>query len=196
LGPEIQAIHCGASAQDEAVRLLDRAQSRYLEQGAPEKAARAVFWLIFHLRGMGQTARSAGWISRLRRMLEDHDPNDELSYLVSLGEGVAVMQARAPGEAMPMLEQAAAGARAVRDDDLFVLAGLGRGRCLVALGRTAEALATLDEIMVYVVAERVAPPVVGLAYCAVISLCMERFDINALANGRERSPDGATRNPD
>ena len=29
----------------------------------------------------------------------------------------------------------------------------------------------------YVVADRAAPPVVGLAYCAVISLCMERFDI-------------------
>ena len=72
------------------------------------------------------------------------------------------MQAGAPGEALPMLEQAAAGARAARDDDLFVLAGLGRGRCLVALGRTAEALATLDEIMVYVVADHVAPHVVGL----------------------------------
>jgi ATP/maltotriose-dependent transcriptional regulator MalT len=76
-----------------------------------------------------------------------------------------------------MLEQAAVGARVAHDDDLFVLAGLGRGRCLVVLGRTAEALAILDEIMVYVIAERVAPPVIGLAYCAVISLCMERFDI-------------------
>ena len=181
LGPEDLERYSVAAhllgRDEQAVQLLDRAQSRYLEQGAPEKAARAVFWLIFHLRGMGQTARAAGCISRLRRVLEDHDPDDELSYLVSLGEGVAVMQAEAPGEALPMLEQAAAGARAAHDDDLFVLAGVGRGRCLVVLGRTAEALAMLDEIMVYVVAERVAPPVIGLAYCAVISLCMERFDI-------------------
>jgi DNA-binding CsgD family transcriptional regulator len=181
LGPEDLERYSVAAhllgRDEQAVRLLDRAQSRYLEQGAPEKAARAVFWLIFHLRGTGQTARAAGWISRLRRMLEDHDPDDELSYLVSLGEGVAVMQAGAPVEALPMLDQAAAGARAAHDDDLFALAGLGRGRCLVVLGRTAEALAMLDEIMVYVLAERVAPPVVGLAYCVVITLCMERFDI-------------------
>ena len=92
LGPEDLERYSVAAhllgRDEQVVRLLDRAQSRYLEQGAPEKAARAVFWLIFHLRGTGQTARAAGWISRLRRMLEDHDPDDELSYLVSLGKAL------------------------------------------------------------------------------------------------------------
>jgi hypothetical protein len=76
-----------------------------------------------------------------------------------------------------MVEQAAAGARAVGDDDLYVMAGLARGRCLDLQGQRAQALAAFDEIMVYVVADRVAPQVIGLAYCSVISLCMERFDI-------------------
>ena len=48
-------------------------------------------------------------------------------------------------------------------------------------GRTAEALTALDEVMVYVVADPVAPQVVGLAYCIVISVCMERFDIERAA---------------
>src|SRR4029453_17892938 len=39
----------------------------------------------------------------------------------------------------------------------------------------------LDEIMVYVVSDRVAPQVVGVAYCSVISLCMDRFDIKRAA---------------
>jgi len=162
---------------EQAFRLLDSAHRSYLEQGRSDKAARCVFWLIYHLRYAGQTARAAGWIVRLRRIVEDQDPERRLLYLVLLGEGVSLMQAGAAQEALPMVEQAAAGARAVGDDDLYVLAGLARGRCLDLQGQRAQALAAFDEIMVYVVADRVAPQVIGLAYCSVISLCMERFDI-------------------
>ena len=166
---------------EEAYRLLDRAHSGYLDQGAPEKAARALFWLVFHLRNAHQAARAAGWLGRLLRILDDCDRGGQQSYLPLLLDGVPLMQAGAVNQALPMLEQAAAGARAAGDDDVFVLAGLASGRCLAVQGRTAEALATLDEVMVYVVADRVAPQVVGLAYCIVISLCMERFDIERAA---------------
>jgi DNA-binding CsgD family transcriptional regulator/tetratricopeptide (TPR) repeat protein len=166
---------------EQAVSLLDRAHRSYLEEGLPDRAARCVFWLIFHLRNAGQTARAAGWIARLRRILEDEDPDDHLSYLALLGEGVSLMQAGAVNDALPMVEQAAAGARAAGDDDLFVLAGLARGRCLDVQGQKRQSLGALDEIMVYAVADRVAPQVVGLAYCSVISLCMDRFDLQRAA---------------
>jgi hypothetical protein len=160
---------------------LDRAHRNYLEQGLPDKAARCVFWLIFHLRNAGQNARAAGWIARLRRLLADDDPDGHLAYLGVLGEGVALMQAGSVIQALPMVERAAAGAQAAGDDDLFVLAGLARGRCLDVQGHRTEALEALDEIMVYVVADRVAPQVVGIAYCSVISLCMDRFDMQRAA---------------
>jgi len=166
---------------EQAYRLLDQAHSGYLDQGDPEKAARAVFWLGFHLRNAHQAARSAGWLCRLHRILDDCDPKGQQSYLPLLIDGVPLMQAGSVTQALPLLEQAAAGARAAGDDDVFVLAGLASGRCLIARGQTAQALATLDEVMVYVVADRVAPQVVGLAYCIVISLCMERFDIQRAA---------------
>jgi DNA-binding CsgD family transcriptional regulator len=175
---ERYAVAAHVLGEDErVVTLLDRAHRGYLDHGMPDKAARCVFWLVFYLRNAGQTARAAGWIARLRRILEDDDPNGQLSYLALLGEGVSLMQAGAASEALPMVESAAAGARAAGDEDLFVLAGMARGRCLVLRGQTADALAALDEIMVDVVAERVAPQVVGLAYCFVISICMERFDV-------------------
>ena len=152
----------------------------YLEQGAPEKAARAVFWLIFHLRNAlrppGQRAGSLGYV----RILDDHDREASCPICRS-SRRRSGDAGRRSDQALPMLEQAAAGARAAGDDDVFVLAGLASGRCLVVQGRTAEALAMLDEVMVYVVADRVAPQVVGLAYCIVISLCMERFDIQRAA---------------
>jgi DNA-binding CsgD family transcriptional regulator len=166
---------------EQAVSLLDRAHRGYLEQGFPDRAARCVYWLIFHLRRAGQVARSAGWIGRLRRILEDYDSDGHLFYLPLLGEGVELMQAGAVNEALPMVERAAAGARAAGDDDLFVLAGLARGRCLDVQGHRAQALQALDEIMVHVVADRVAPQVVGIAYCSVISLCMDRFDMQRAA---------------
>src|SRR4029453_12749327 len=161
---------------EQSVTLLDRAHRGYLDRDMLGRAARCVFWLIFHLRNTGQTARAAGWLARLHRLLDD-DPDGRLSYLAQLTEGVSLMQANAPDEATPLLERAAAGARAAGDDDLFVLAGMARGRCLVLQGQTTKALAALDEIMVYVVADQVAAPVVGLAYCSVISICMQRFDV-------------------
>jgi DNA-binding CsgD family transcriptional regulator len=163
--------------EEQALRLLDHAHSAYLDSGASEKAARAAFWLVIHLRYAGQAAQAAGWLARLRHILDDHDPDGKQSYLLLLLEGISLIQAGAANEAIPLLELAATGARAAKDDDIFVLTGLNRGRCLVLLGQTPAALATLDEIMVDVIAERVAPEIVGLAYCSVISLCMERFDI-------------------
>jgi DNA-binding CsgD family transcriptional regulator len=162
---------------EQTVRLLERAHSGYLDQDRADEAARCVFWLIFYLRNAGQTARAAGWIARLRRILDDHDPDGQLTYLAHLGEGVSLMQSGSASEALPMVQQSAAGARAAGDDDLYVLAGLAGGRCLLLLGQTAAAMATLDEVMVYVRADRVAPQVIGLAYCWAISMCMERFDM-------------------
>jgi hypothetical protein len=67
----------------QAVGLLDRAHSGYLDQGNPEKAARAVFWLVLSLHNAGQAARAAGWLARLHRILDEHDPDGRQSYLPS-----------------------------------------------------------------------------------------------------------------
>lgn len=45
------------------------------------------------------------------------------------------------------------------------------------LGRSAESAEALDEVMVHVVAGRVAPQVIGLAYCSMIDLCLGWFDL-------------------
>ena len=45
------------------------------------------------------------------------------------------------------------------------------------LGHTAESVEAYDEVMVHVVAGRVAPQATGLAYCAIAAACMEWFDI-------------------
>jgi hypothetical protein len=63
------------------------------------------------------------------------------------------------------------------EPDLITLAALGRGQTLIALARTAEGVAALDEAMVALTADEVSPIVVGLVYCAVIDTCKQIFDL-------------------
>ena len=106
--------------------LLDRAHRGYLDRGMHGNAARCIFWLLFHLRNAGETARAAGWLARLHRILDDHDLGGQLPYLALLADGSSQMMAGVVNEATPLLDRAVAGARAAGDDELFVLAGMAR----------------------------------------------------------------------
>jgi DNA-binding NarL/FixJ family response regulator len=59
------------------------------------------------------------------------------------------------------------------DDDLITCAQHLEGLALLSLGRVAEGLLLLDEAMVSVTSQRLAPFVTGLVYCAVIQGCQK-----------------------
>ena len=69
-----------------------------------------------------------------------------------------------------------------RDADLHAMAVHEQGRALVRLGRVAEGLGLLDEVMVAVTAGELSPIVTGLMYCSVIDGCQEA---HALRRARE-----------
>ena len=58
-----------------------------------------------------------------------------------------------------------------------MFARLCRGYALILQGRVAEGMALLDEAMVSVTADEVAPILAGIAYCQVIALCQAVFDL-------------------
>ena len=161
---------------DQIVALRERAHEEYLRRGMVDAAVRCVFWLGFHLQNRGDRAQASGWLTRARRLVPD-DSDDLMPALLRMPDAVVAMYGGDVLEALPTFEEV--GRRAARqgDVDIVVLAGLGRGRCLAQLGRTEEAWAALDEIMLHVVAGATAPQVAGLTYCSVVALCMDCYDL-------------------
>ncbi|MGW7685945.1 LuxR C-terminal-related transcriptional regulator [Kribbella sp. NPDC054772] len=156
---------------DEVAAYRERAHAEHLAQGDVVAAIRSGFWLGFHLQQRGELARAAGWQARIERLIPDGSP--QLSGLVAMAGAALLMNSGDAATALPLFEQNMAWAE---EPDAIVLAALGRGNCLVMLGRGAEALKALDEAMVHVTASQVGPEVAGMAYCSVIAVCMNLYD--------------------
>ncbi|MGZ0146263.1 LuxR C-terminal-related transcriptional regulator [Kribbella sp. WER1] len=157
---------------DEVARCRERAYEGHLAAGDRRRAARTAFWLGFHLQNRGEVAHAVGWRARIERQVADDSA--EFAAMRLQADAAALMMAGDAAAALPMFEQSS-GLSA--DPELLVLATLGRGRCLVMTGRSAEALAALDEAMVHVTGGRIGPEVSGLAYCAVIDISMQMYDV-------------------
>ncbi len=153
----------------------ERAHEAYLEQGRIAEAVRAAFWLGFHLQNRGEFARAAGWMGRVRRLIPPGD--EDLAALITQTEAAALMLSGEFAPALPMFQEATAVAERTGNLDAIVLGAMGSGRCLEMTGHPAAAAAALDEAMVLVTGGNVIPEVAGMAYCAVIDLCMRQYDL-------------------
>jgi len=170
----VAAYLIGKDAESEEA--WGRAHHAYLERGDAGRAAQCAFWLGFALLDKGEHARGGGWLGRARRVLDEAGRDDvERGYLLL----PAALQQGATGDAEAAYEtfgRAAAIGERRRDRDLVTLARHGQGRALINLGRVAEGVALLDEVMVGVTAGDVSPMIAGVVYCSVLSACHEIFD--------------------
>ena len=160
-----------------SIDVLTRAHTLALERDDTRQAARFAFWIAFSLIGERELTRATGWVARARRLLEAgaHDCV-ECGYVMvpqALGQTVSGDLAGA----VATFEAAEHIGERFADRDLISLARQGRGRVLVSLGRVAEGVTLLDEVMVAVTAGEVAPFVSGIVYCSVISACFEMLDL-------------------
>jgi serine/threonine protein kinase len=171
------AVTCSMLGRDaESAGCLARAYQGFLGSAAPERAARAAFWLVLDLMERGEVAQASGWIGRVRRLFGDIRSDCAEQGFVLLPDA---MRATSEGDydtALSVLERVAAIGDRFGDPDLVALTRHAQGRTLLRAGRVKEGLALLDEAMVAVTTDEVTPLVVGGVYCSVVSGCQEVFD--------------------
>ena len=152
------------------------AHHAWLRRGEAERAARCAFWQALGLFFRGDLAPAMGWVARGGRLLEEsHRDCVEQAWLRMLTALPRLFEGDAA--VYPSLVEAEEIAERFADGDASTFARLGRGYSLILQGRAAEGMALLDEVMVAVTADEVAPMLAGIAYCQVITLCQAVFDL-------------------
>jgi DNA-binding CsgD family transcriptional regulator len=181
---------------DDFLGCLERAHRVHADDGDPLRAARCATFLGLHLAVRGEIGRATGWFGRAQRLVEGEGGEPaERGYLLL---PVAVQREMAGDHEAARAAAAGAAevATRVRDPDLLALATHLQGRNLIKDGRIDEGLALLDEAMLAVAAEELAPIITGIVYCGVIAGCEEAYDLRraqewteSLSRWCERQPD-------
>ena len=152
------------------------AHHAWLRRGNAGGAARCAFGQAIGLFFRGELAPAMGWVARGGRLLEESGRECvEQAWLRIL----TALPGLFAGDADVAASFVEAGEIAERfgDADASMFARLCRGYALILEGRVAEGTALLDEAMVSVTADEVAPMLAGIAYCQVIALCQAVFDL-------------------
>ena len=157
--------------------LLARAFHAHCDAGRVEPAVRCAFWLSFGLITRGDMAQGQGWLGRGQRLLDEADRDCVERGYLQVPSALGALMSGDGEAALALFTGIARTGDRFADVDLSTLARLGQGQALVQLGRPAEGLALLDEIMVAVAGGEVSPVVSGLVYCAVIVACQDVFDV-------------------
>jgi len=155
--------------------LWTRAYRQHAEQD-PRRAARCAFWLTFILFNRGETARGGGWLNRAEQLLDGLEEGAEHG-LVLLPHARRQAMTGDCAAAVEICERAITIGLKHAEPDLVALGRHVQARALIRLGRSTEAVALLDELMVAVTAGEVSPIVAGVVFCGVIEACQEAFDL-------------------
>jgi DNA-binding CsgD family transcriptional regulator/tetratricopeptide (TPR) repeat protein len=157
---------------EDGLQALQRAHDLHTAAGEHRRAARCAFWLGFHLANRRSPAQAGGWFARASLLLVE-EPEDcaERGYLL-LPEAIQHVAAH-PATTEGLAARAAEIGRRTGDADLTVLGLHVRGRALVRLDRTREAMDSFDEAIVAIVVDDLSPIVVGTVYCSALEACQE-----------------------
>jgi DNA-binding CsgD family transcriptional regulator len=153
------------------------AHHAWLRRGQADRAARCAFWQALGLFFRGELAPAMGWVARGGRLLEDSRRDCVEQAWMRMLRALPLLFEGDAGAAYPSLVEAGEIAERFGDSDAVVFARLCRGYSLILRGHIAEGMALLDEVMVAVTADEVAPMLAGIAYCQVIALCQALFDL-------------------
>lgn len=176
-GLELLANAAYLIARDkEANELWTRAHNVLIGSGEIGRAARVGFLLSLTTLLKGEASISGGWLARTQRLLETAPGRHVEEGFCWIVVGLRELNGGQCHGALQTFDRALALATESQDPDLLALSLLSRGQALIALGRSKEGVACLDEAMVSVTGGTVAPIFSGIIYCAVILTCHDIFD--------------------
>ncbi len=163
---------------EESIDVRERAHYAFVNAADADGAARVAFWLGLMLLLSGRPAQANGWFGRFRTVLGD----DAYSASVwpgyeRLNQGMMALFGRDEERSLALLAEALTIADSFDDPDLRLLSASGHGQALLALGRSAEGMSELDEVMVLAMTGGANPQAVGQVYCAVIAVCRNCLDL-------------------
>lgn len=161
----------------DGVEILTRAHLKYLADGDYAAAARCAVWTGMNLIMQGEPARSAGWIARANRIIEDLPEPCRFEGLLFIPSGLGALYGGDGSAAAEAFTRAAELGRSRGDADSAALGVLGLGQAKIMLGDIDSGLALLDEAMVAVSVGEISPVPAGIIYCAVIETCHLAFDL-------------------
>ena len=167
--------------ESESVDIWAKAHHEFLASGAVEQAARCAFRIGYGLAFRGQIAHASGWLARARRVLDDAAADSVVRGYLVLPEAYRAAMEGEFERAHELFTRAEAIGQRFGDRDLIAFGRQGQGRTLIRIGRLAEGVALLDEVMVAVTAGELMPTSVGDIYCSVIDACSEIFDLRRAA---------------
>jgi ATP/maltotriose-dependent transcriptional regulator MalT len=153
------------------------AHHAWLRGGEPERAAGCAFWQALGLFFRGDMAPAMGWVARGERLLKDGRGDCVEQAWVRMLKALPLLFAGDADAAFPSFVDAGEIAERHVDADATAFARIGCGYALILHGRIDEGTRLLDEVMVAVTANEVAPILAGIAYCQVIGLCQAVFDL-------------------
>jgi len=180
----IRLSYCAAlTARDtEFVHAYERLHQMYVDAGNCPSAARVAFWLSFRLRGLGEAARSNGWLGRAQRLLEKQEAQCAEAGYLNIAAGTRELMSGGSNAAFVTASRAVEIGLTFGDRDLVALGQNLQGRAALGVGRVAEGLALLDESMLGITNDELTPMLVGLMYCWTIEGCHRVY---ALDRARE-----------
>ena len=161
----------------ESMELSRRAYRDSIGAGDVARAVRSAFWVAVEHLGRGEMAPAAGWLARAQRLVDEGGGEGVESGYLLVAAAAQSMAIGDPGAALDAYERAAEIGTRFADLDLAVLARVGVGESLVALGEVDRGIGLMDEVMVDATAGDVSPVIVGIAYCSVIAACHHVFDV-------------------
>jgi DNA-binding CsgD family transcriptional regulator/tetratricopeptide (TPR) repeat protein len=144
-----------------------------------DDVARAVWcaiWLAYGLLDRGEVALGGGWMGRAQTLIEGttYDGAERGYLMIPAAIGCCEED---PAAALEMFGAARAIGERHADAGLTALAGMGQGQALVGLGRWAEAVPLLDEVMLAVAADEIPPIVAGNVLCGALDACNRILDL-------------------